>query len=116
MLLNILQDTGQSPTTKHFPTQNVGCVKLEKTWPGVSERYKIGDIRDLKEVGAQLSYKLKTMKCQQIWCGQRLEKGLCIGVHFSGVCTIAVKRTGCNQEEDERQVERSNLREPTDVQ
>lgn len=82
MQLNILQYTAQSPTTKNFPTQNVGCVKLEKTWPSVSERYEIGGIRDLKEVGAQLCYKLKTMKCQQIWCGQSLEKCLCIWVPF----------------------------------
>lgn len=30
MLVNILQCTGQAPTTKNYPAQNVNCVKAEK--------------------------------------------------------------------------------------
>lgn len=66
MLINILQCTGQPSTTRNVPAQNVNSVKLEKPWPSVSERYKTGDVKDMKEVGAWLSHKLKTPRHRAI--------------------------------------------------
>ena len=32
MLLNILQSTGQFPTVKNYPVQNVSSAKVENSW------------------------------------------------------------------------------------